>query len=141
MHYLNGIYNFLSDLEIYVDNLAGMQIRNMNTMIEQTRMRLQNNGIPDSDHYMKTLEAASINEDNYFNNLLGNDIAKIAKDLRDAHGKDADTGEQITPVEDMLGAFVFILLKMYRRSGGTETAVPADGNRQSGAGNRRHHAG
>ena len=28
--------NFLSDLEIYVDNLAGMQIRNMNTMIEQT---------------------------------------------------------------------------------------------------------
>ena len=81
--------NFLSDLEIYVDNLAGMQIRNMNTMIEQTRMRLQNNGIPDSDHYMKTLEAASINEDNYFNNLLGNDIAKIAKDLREAHWKDA----------------------------------------------------
>ena len=74
--------NFLSDLEIYVDNLAGMQIRNMNTMIEQTRLRLQNNGIPDSDHYMKTLVAASINEDNYFNNLLGNDIAKIAKDLR-----------------------------------------------------------
>ena len=97
--------NFLSDLEIYVDNLAGMQIRNMNTMIEQTRMRLQNSGIPDSDHYMKTLEAASINEDNYFNNLLGNDIAKIAKDLRDTHGKDADTGDQITPVEDMLGTF------------------------------------
>ena len=97
--------NFLSDLEIYVDNLAGMQIRNMNTMIEQARMRLQNNGIPDSDHYMKTLEAASINEDNYFNNLLGNDIVKIAKDLREAHGKDADTGDQITPVEDMLGAF------------------------------------
>ena len=97
--------NFLSDLEIYVDNLAGMQIRNMNTMIEQTRMRLQNNGIPDSDHYMKTLEAASINEDNYFNNLLGNDIAKIAKDLRDAHGKDSDTGDQITPVEDLLGTF------------------------------------
>lgn len=97
--------NFLSNLEIYVDNLAGMQIRNMNTMIEQTRMRLQNNGIPDSDHYMKTLEAASINEDNYFNNLLGNDIAKIAKDLRDAHGKDSDTGDQITPVENLLGTF------------------------------------
>ena len=97
--------NFLSDLEIYVDNLAGMQIRNMNTMIEQTRLRLQNNGIPDSDHYMKTLAAASINEDNYFNNLLGNDIAKIAKDLRDAHEKDSDTGDPITPVEDMLGTF------------------------------------
>ena len=97
--------NLLSDLEIYVDNLAGMQIRNMNTMIEQTRLRLQNNGVPDSDHYMKTLEAASINEDNYFNNLLGNDIVKIAKDLREAHGKDADTGDPITPVEDMLSTF------------------------------------
>lgn len=63
--------NFLSDLEIYVDNLAEMRIRNINTMIEQTRLRLQNNSIPDSDHYMKTLVAASINEDNYLNNLLG----------------------------------------------------------------------
>lgn len=97
--------NLLSDLEIYVDNIAGMQIRNMNTMIEQTRLRLQNNGVPDSDHYMKTLETASINEDNYFNNLLGNDIVKIAKDLREAHGKDADTGDPITPVEDMLSTF------------------------------------
>ena len=52
-----------------------------------------------------SLEAASINEDNYFNNLLGNDIVKIAKDLREAHGKDTDTGDQITPVEDMLGTF------------------------------------
>ncbi len=97
--------NFLSDLEIYVDNLAGMQIRNMNTMIEQTRLRLQNNGVPNSDHYMKTLAAATIQEYNYFNNLLGNDIAIIAKDLRDAHGKDSDTGDQTTPVDDMLGTF------------------------------------
>ena len=31
--------NFLSDMEIYVDNLAGMQFRNLNKMIEQTRIR------------------------------------------------------------------------------------------------------
>lgn len=54
---------------------------------------------------MKTLVATSINEDNYFNNLLGNDIAKIAKDLRATHEKDSDTGDPITPVEDMLGTF------------------------------------
>ena len=97
--------NFMSDMEIYVDNLAGMQFRNINRMIEQARIRLQNNGIPDSDHYMKTLETASISEDNYFNNLLGNDIVKIAKDIRTAHGKDSETGDQITPVDDMLGTF------------------------------------
>ena len=33
--------NFLSDMEIYVDNLAGVQFRNINKMIEQTRVRLQ----------------------------------------------------------------------------------------------------
>ncbi len=82
--------NFLSDMEIYVDNLAGMQFRNINKMLEQTRVRLQNKGISDEDHYMKTLKAATISEDNYFNNLLGNDIIKIAKDIRDAHSKDAE---------------------------------------------------
>ena len=72
--------NFLSDMEIYFDNLSGMQFRNINKMIEQTRVRLQNKGISDENHYMKTLEAATISEDNYFNNLLGNDVVKIAKD-------------------------------------------------------------
>lgn len=97
--------NFLSDLEIYVDNLAGMQFRNMNKMIEQTRILLQNNGISDKDHYMKTLETAIISEDNYFNNLLGNDIVKIAKDIRETHSKDSETGEPTTPIDDILGTF------------------------------------
>ena len=68
------IINFLSDLEIYVDNIAAMHLRNMNNMIEQTRIRLQNNGVPDTDHYMKTLKTAAITEDNYFSVLIGNDI-------------------------------------------------------------------
>ena len=97
--------NFLSDMEIYVDNLAGMQFRNINKMIEQTRVRIQNKGISDEDHYMKTLQAATISEDNYFNNLLGNDIVRIAKDIRDAHNKDAETGEATTPVDDILDSF------------------------------------
>ena len=97
--------NFLTDMEIYIDNLAGMQFRNLNKMIEQTRVRLQNKGISDEDHYMKTLATASISEDNYFNNLLGNDIVKIAKDLRDAHSKDAETGDATTPVDDILDSF------------------------------------
>ena len=77
----------------------------MNTLIEQIRHRLQNNGVSDSDHYMKTLATASISENNYFDNLLGNDIAKIAKDLRGAHGKDAEPGDQTTPVDDILNTF------------------------------------
>ena len=52
--------NFLSDMEIYVDNLAGMQFRNINKMIEQTRVRLQNKGISDEDHLMKIIRKAFI---------------------------------------------------------------------------------
>ncbi len=74
-------------------------------MVEQTRVRLQNKGVSDEDHYMKTLKTASISEDNYFNNLLGNDIVKIAKDLRGAHSKDAETGDTNTPVDDILNSF------------------------------------
>lgn len=94
--------NFLTDMEIYIDNLAGMQFRNINKMIEQTRVRLQNKGISDEDHYMKTLATVSISEDNYFNNLLGNDIVIIAKDLRDVHSKDTETGDATTPVDDII---------------------------------------
>ena len=55
--------------------------------------------------HMKTLKAAAISEDNYFNNLLGNDIVKIEKNIRDAHSKDAETGEATTPVDDILNSF------------------------------------
>jgi len=76
-------------MEIYVDNLAAMQIHNMNKYIEFTRVKLQEKGTSTTDHYIKTLEAAIIKEDDYFANLLGNDIAGIAKDIKNAHKKDS----------------------------------------------------
>ena len=98
--------NFLSDLEIYVDNLAGMQIHNMNTFIEHARIQVQSkHNISDSDQYMKTLEKAKIIDDDYFGNLLNTDIRKIAKDIKDAHKKDSDTGNTTNAVDDVLGAF------------------------------------
>ena len=48
----------MSDMEIYVDNLAAMQIHNMNKYIEFTRAKLQEKGTSTTDHYMKTLESA-----------------------------------------------------------------------------------
>ena len=45
--------NFMSDMEIYVDNLAAMQIHNMNKYIEYTRAKLQEKGTNTSDHFMK----------------------------------------------------------------------------------------
>ena len=36
---------------------------------------------------------------------------------------------------------MFILAEMYRRSGGTDTAVPVEVYRQTGTGYRLHHSG
>ncbi len=36
---------------------------------------------------------------------LRNDIVRIAKDIRDTHSKDAETGEATTPVDDILDSF------------------------------------
>ena len=74
-------------------------------MIEQARVHLQNKGISNEDHYMKTLQTASIYEDNYLNNLRVNDVVKMAKDIRDAHIKDTETGDITTPVGDILDSF------------------------------------
>ena len=40
-----------------------------------------------------------------------------------------------------MAASLFILAEMYRRSGGTDTAVPVEVYRQTGTGYRLHHSG
>lgn len=60
-----------------------MQIRNMNKYIEQARIQLkEKNGISDADHYFKTLDSATIKEDEYFSNLLSNDIKQISMSIK-----------------------------------------------------------
>lgn len=95
--------DFLSDLEIYVDNLASAQIRNMNKYIEHNRAMIKNKySLSDSDHYMRSLKAALIDEANYFDNLLGNDISAIAKNLRELHKKDSNTGSDDTVFDEFM---------------------------------------
>ena len=95
--------DFLSDLEIYVDNLASAQIRNMNKYIEHNRAMIKNKyALSDSDHYMRSLKAVLIDEDNYFDNLLGNDISAIAKNLRELHKKDSNTGSDDTVFDEFM---------------------------------------
>ena len=51
-------------------------------------------------------------------------------------------GEEDTIKEKIFNKCVmFILAEMYRRSGGTDTAVPVEVYRQTGTGYRLHHSG
>ncbi|MBR1641896.1 MAG: hypothetical protein IJ683_06195 [Butyrivibrio sp.] len=47
-----------------------------------------------SDIYMKTFEKSVIDDDEYFGDLLEDSIKSIARDIREAHKKDWDTGDE-----------------------------------------------
>ena len=95
--------DFLSNLEIYVDNLASAQIRNLNKYIEHNRVMLKDKyALSDNDHYIRSLKASVIDEDDYFDNLLGNDISAIARNLRELHKKDSNTGNDDTIFDEFI---------------------------------------
>ena len=96
-------WKFMSDMEIYIDSLAEMQIRNLNAFVSTMRSRIQlKNEVPDSDHYIRTLKASEIEENEYFSRLIGEDITDIAKDIKEKHRKDKETGEENNPLTEVI---------------------------------------
>lgn len=96
-------WKFMSDTEIYIDSLASMQINNLNGFVATMRTKIQlQNEVPDSEHYIQTLKASEINENDYFARLIGNDITSIAKDIKEKHKKDIETGEDNNPITEVI---------------------------------------
>ena len=94
---------FMSDMEIYADGLAEMQIRNLNSIISLMRTKIiENNKVPDSEHYIKTLKACEINETDYFTRLISEDITEIAKAIKESHRRDKETGDANNPLTDVI---------------------------------------
>lgn len=87
--------NLLSDMEIYVDNHAGAMIHEVNRYVTGLRnLIMEKADIPSDDIYMKTFEKSVIDDDAYFGDLLEGSIKKIARDIREDHKKDWDTGDE-----------------------------------------------
>ena len=96
-------WKFMSDTEIYVDSLASMQINNLNGYVAMMRTKIQlKNEVPETEHYVRTLKASEIEEDDYFSRLIGTDITNIAKDIRENHKKDKETGEDNNPLTEVI---------------------------------------
>ena len=85
---------FLLDAEIYVDRIADMRIKDMNTVLESTRqMVLMEHGEEANDLYLHTLKAAQIQEEEYFGHLVTDDLSNILRDIREEHRTDALTAD------------------------------------------------
>ena len=89
------------DAEIYVDRIADMRINDMNAVLQAVRqMVLMQQGTTQNDLYLRTLELAQVQEDEYFGHVISDDLKLILRDIREAHKTDMTTADIISPAAE-----------------------------------------
>ena len=69
---------FLADIEIYVDGIATMQIQNLNALVDTVRHEIIERYRPgEDDPHLKVLQAAHISDDEYFSQMVRDDLNLI----------------------------------------------------------------
>ena len=92
----------LADIEIYVDGIAGMQVRNLNAWVDIVRNEIVEKYRPgENDPTISVLKAAHIEEDIYFRNIVNEDMDGIIRDIREAHKKDSTSAPDTTAVDEI----------------------------------------
>ena len=72
-----------------------MRVNDMNAVLEAVRqMALMKNGGEENDLHLRTLEVAQIREDEYFGNLIADDLKDILRDIRSEHRPDTMTADE-----------------------------------------------
>ena len=93
---------FLIDAEIYIDRIADMRINDLNTMLEvMRRQAMEQRGAEADDLYMRTLELAQIQTEDYFAAVVSDDLSAILNGIREAHRKDPTTADEDTVAAEM----------------------------------------
>ena len=90
-----GFPRLMTDITVIADRIAGMRVSQMNLELEAARQSVMESYAPgDDDLYMRTLEVAQIDGEDYFNHIVHKDIDKIVKDIQTAHTNDATTADE-----------------------------------------------
>lgn len=93
----------MADAEIYVDGIATMRIRDLNSSLEAARvMILEDNPEAAADRYMQTLEAGQIEEEDFFCHITHKSWDAILRDIRKAHEKDAESAADETAADELI---------------------------------------
>ena len=93
---------FLADIEIYVDGIATMQIQNLNALVDTVWHEIIERYRPgEDDPHLKVLQAAHISDDEYFNQMVRDDLNLIIRDIREAHKKDSESAPQTTVANEL----------------------------------------
>ena len=91
----------MADMEIYVDGVVSMQIRNLNSLLEAARTSILEKYHPKEDNTLLTLKAAQIDEDEYFARVVSDDIERILKELKEAHSGDQGSAATDDPAASL----------------------------------------
>ena len=88
------------DMEICVDRIAAMRVHDMNAVLAEARKMIAEKYNPDeNDLHMRTLELAQINENEYFSQVVHDNLDEIIADIREAHKKDTTTADAVNPTD------------------------------------------
>ena len=92
----------LADIEVYVDGIASMQIQNLNSLVDTVRHEIIERYRPgEDDPYLRILQAAHIEDDEYFSHMIQDDISAIVRDIRAAHKSDSESAPPTTIAEEL----------------------------------------
>nr|MBQ4457558.1 hypothetical protein [Clostridia bacterium] len=104
-----GFPKFLADIEIYVNRFATKMIGFLNSYVDAGRAQImQQNKAENQDSILYLLKNMDIDEGNYFDRRIHDDIDEIIKDIRETHkgrSESASDDLQYDPVRVMESVF------------------------------------
>ena len=93
---------FFSDIEVYVDEIASMQIQNLNSLVNTVRHEIIERYRPrEDDPHLRILQAAHIEDDEYSSHMIQDDISAIVRNIRAAHKSDSESAPPTTIAEEL----------------------------------------
>ena len=85
----------LADIEIYVDRIASMQVQSLNAYVDVVRQKIIDRYQPgEDDPHLRVLRAAHLDEDEYFSQLVSEDLRRVIQDIRAAHKGDSESANK-----------------------------------------------
>ena len=82
-------------LEIYIDEFNDKGIQIANAFLDVMRCKLTELGTDSTDTFANVFDNSHIESEQYYMNILSDDLKPIVSDLRNAHMKDSNTASNI----------------------------------------------
>ena len=112
---------FLIDMEICVDRIADMRLKDMNLLLDWTRQKVMKKYHPEEDDLaLRTLELAKINDEMFYSHVLHSDLDAIVKDIRTVHEPDITTADNQTEAEATAQDMALLLAEALEYEGTTD---------------------